>query len=102
MKPLKFHPEALGELHVAPIYHYEGDRLEIGDALVAELNGALNEIAEYPGRWKRILENIHSYGPTKKFKWRIVYIEQAQEIFIIAAYYSGVEDPLYWIERLAT
>jgi len=92
----------LGEIHVAPIYHYETDRLEIGDALVAELNRALNEIAEHPRRWKRILENIHSYGPTKKFKWRIVYIEQAQEIFVIAAYYSGVEDPLYWIERLAS
>jgi hypothetical protein len=71
--------------------------LETGDALVAELNQALNEISEHPQRWKRILENIQSYGPTKKFKWRIVYVEQAQEIFI-----SGAEDPLYWIERLAS
>lgn len=76
--------------------------MEKGDALVAELNRALNEIAEHPQRWKRILQNIHSYGPTKKFKWRIVYVEQAQEIFVIAAYYSGVEDPLYWVERLAS
>ena len=99
---MKFHPEALGEIHVAPIYHYEKDRLEIGDALVAELDRALNEIAEHPHRWKRILENIHSYGRTKKFKWRIVYVERVQEIFVIAAYYSGMEDPLYWIERLAS
>jgi hypothetical protein len=55
--------------------------LEIGDALVAELDRALSEIAEHPHRWKRIVENIHSYGPTKKFKWRIVYVEQAREIF---------------------
>jgi len=102
MKPLVFHPEALGELHVAPVYHYEKDRLDRGDALVAELNQALTAIAEHPHRWKRILENIHSFGPTKKFKWRIVYVENAKEVFVIAAYYSGVEDPLYWIERLAS
>ncbi len=101
MKPLRFHPEALGELHVAPIFHYDNDLLEVGDALVAELNRALTEIAERPGQWKRILETIHSYGPTKKFKWRIVYMERARDVFIIAAYHSGLEDPLYWIERLA-
>jgi len=102
LKPLKFHPEALGEIHVAPIYYYDADHLEAGDALVAELNHALDEISEHPQRWKKILENIRSYGPTRKFKWRIVYVEQAREIFVIAAYYSGAEDPLYWIERLAS
>jgi len=69
---------------------------------VSELDGALDQIEAHPRRWKKILDNIHSYGPTKKFKWRIVYIELAQEIFVIAAYYSGEEDPLYWIERLAS
>jgi hypothetical protein len=71
----------------------------MGDALVAELNHALNEIAEHPHRWKRILDNVHSYGPTKKL-WRIVYVEEARQVFVISAYYSGAEDPLYWIERL--
>lgn len=102
MKPLKFHPEALGELHVAPVYHYDSDLFDVGVALVDELNHALSAIAEHPQRWKRILHDIHSYGPTKKFKWRIVYLERPQEVFVIAAYYSGVEDPLYWIERLAS
>ena len=60
LKPLKFHPEALGELHVAPIYYYEMDCFETGDALVAELNHALNEISEHPQQGKRIFENIHS------------------------------------------
>ena len=92
----------MGEIQVAPIYYYENDLLEIGDALVAELDRALDQIAEHPGRWKKIIENIHSFGPTKKFKWRIVYIENAEKIYIIAAYYSGEQDPLYWIERLAS
>jgi hypothetical protein len=102
MKPLIFHPDALGELHAAPRYYYEEDLLNVADELVAELNHALNEITEHPQQWKRILENIHSYGPTKKFKWRIVYVELPDNIFVIAAYYSGAEDPLYWIERLAS
>ena len=70
--------------------------------MVAELDQALDKIAANPSRWKRILGNIHSYGPTKKFKWRIVYVEQAGTVFVIAAYFSGAEDPLYWIERLAS
>jgi ParE toxin of type II toxin-antitoxin system, parDE len=102
VKPVKFHPDALAELHRAPQYYYETDLLEVGDALVAELNHALDEIGRQPHLWKRILENIHSYGPTKKFKWRIVYIEQPRDVFVIAAYFSGEEDPLYWIERLAS
>jgi hypothetical protein len=102
MKPLAFHPEALGELHVAPVYHYDTGYPEVGDALVDELNHALNEIAEHPHRWKRILQDIHAYGPTKRFKWRVVYVERAEDVFILAAYYSGVEDPLFWIERLSS
>jgi hypothetical protein len=99
--PLVFHPEALEELHLAPLYYYENDLLEVGDALVTELNHALDAVTASPRRWKKILENIHSYGPTRKFKWRIVYLERAREIFVLAAYFSGEEDPLYWIERLA-
>jgi hypothetical protein len=100
MKPLVFHPEALEEIHVAPLYYYENDLLAVGDRLVAELNRALDEILKRPHLWKRVLGIIHSYGPTRKFKWRIIYMEMPSEIFVIAAYYSGAEDPLYWIERL--
>ncbi len=102
MKPLLIHPEALGELQEAPLYYYDDGNIKSGDELVAELNLALEQVSERPGSWKRILEDIHSYGPTKKFKWRVVYVDQPQSVFVIAAYYSGVEDPLYWIERLAS
>ena len=43
-------------------------------------------------------------GPTgqrRNSKWRIVYVEQAREVLVIAAYYGGAVDPLYWLERLA-
>ena len=101
MKALLYHPEALGEVHEAARYYYENDLIEVGDSLVSELNSALSDIAEHPQRWKKIVENVQSYGPTKKFKWRIIYVDLPREVFVIAAYYGGVEDPLYWLERLA-
>jgi hypothetical protein len=101
VKTLLYHPEALGEVHAAPNYYYDQDLIEVGDHLVQELNSARSEISEHPHRWKKILENVRSYGPTRTFKWRIVYTEQALEVFVIAAYYGGIEDPLYWLERLA-
>jgi plasmid stabilization system protein ParE len=102
MKPLLYHPEALGELQEAPQYYYKNDSIRAGDALVAELNSALEQIAEHPSRWKKILADVRAYGPTRKFKWRIAYLERSRDVFVIAAYYGGVEDPIYWIERLAS
>ena len=101
MNPLKYHPDALSELHAAPHYYQENELIEVGANLVAELKAALSDIAEHPQRWKRVLENVHSYGPTRKFKWRIVYVNLPDEVLVIAAYYGGAEDPLYWLERLA-
>jgi plasmid stabilization system protein ParE len=41
-----------------------------------------------------------SYGPTKKEKYRIAYLEADNEIVVVAIYYSGLADPLYWLDRL--
>jgi hypothetical protein len=102
MGGLIFHPEAFEELRLAPQYYYDNDLTEIGDSLVAELERATDEIEAHPHRWKKVFQNIHVYGPTRKFKWRIVYVVRDSSIFVIAAYYSGAEDPFYWIERLAS
>jgi hypothetical protein len=61
MKPLIFHPDALGELHAAPTYYYEEGLLDVADELVSELNDALDQIAAQPRQWKKILENIHAF-----------------------------------------
>ncbi len=52
MKPLNYHPDALGELHEASLFYYEGGVPEKGNALVAELNAALAQISEHPRRWR--------------------------------------------------
>jgi|SRR5580658_2331750 plasmid stabilization system protein ParE len=43
--------------------------------------------------------DFRSYGPTRKEKYRIAYVETAHEIIVIAIYYGGAPDPLYWVER---
>jgi plasmid stabilization system protein ParE len=42
---------------------------------------------------------FRSYGPTRKEKYRIAYVETADEIIVIAIYYSGSADPTYWANR---
>ena len=91
MNSIFYHPEALGELHAAPHYYYENDLIEIGDQLVAELNATLSDLAEHPARWKKVVEGIRACGPTKKFKWRIVYMEQGHDVFVIAAYTAALK-----------
>ena len=43
--------------------------------------------------------SFRSYGPTKKEKYRIAYVETDNEIVVLAIYYSGLADPLYWVRR---
>ena len=50
-------------------------------------------------RYKKVIDDFRSYGPTKKFKYRIAYHIDADSVFIIAVYYAGSADPLYWIDR---
>ncbi len=58
-------------------------------AIVAKPNG----YGYVPG------QTFRSYGPTKKEKYRIAYIESETEIIVLAIYYSGSHNPLYWIDR---
>lgn len=43
---------------------------------------------------------IRTYGPTKKFLYRIGYIEEEHFIYILAFYYNGEADPLDWTSRI--
>jgi hypothetical protein len=47
-----------------------------------------------------VVPGLRAWRPTKKYQWRIGYTERIDDIVILAAYYSGAEDPLYWIDRV--
>ncbi len=59
---------------------------------------AENDIRRKPNGYG-FIEGYRSYGPTKKEKYRVNYIETDDEIIIVAVYYTGLGDPLYWIGR---
>jgi plasmid stabilization system protein ParE len=77
-------------LHSVPKANRFRAEIEKGfQAIVAKPNG-FGYVAGSPYR---------SYGPTKKEKYGIAYLETDDEIIIVAVFYSGSPDPLYWIER---
>lgn len=66
----------------------------------SEILKGLLAIADKPNGYGHIPGfTFRSYGPTKKEKYRIGYIEKNDEIVVLAIYYSGSPDPLYWVER---
>jgi hypothetical protein len=58
-----------------------------------EINAGPKKFAYLPGRIYR------SYGPTKREKYRIAYVEIENRIVVLAVYYSGIANPLYWEGR---
>ncbi len=64
----------------------------------AEIDKAENDIRKKPDGYG-FIEGYRSYGPTKKEKYRVSYIETDDEIIVVAVYYTGLADPYYWIGR---
>jgi hypothetical protein len=69
------------------------------DELEAELLQALHELQADPSLHPEVAPGLRAWRPTKKYQWRIGYTERTHDIVILAAYYSGAEDPFYWIDR---
>jgi hypothetical protein len=100
MKPLLYHPEALDELANASSYFHEHALVSNADELEAELLQALHDLQSDPNLHPEVVPGLRAWRPTKKYQWRIGYTVRKDDIVILAAYYSGAEDPLYWIDRV--
>jgi hypothetical protein len=99
MKNLRIIPEALDEYlrQYEFLVELNPSRAEEFRSAITEglgaIQGSPTKFAYLPGR------TFRSYGPTKKDKYRIAYIEIENTITIVAIYYSGLPDPLYWEGR---
>ena len=99
-KPIRIIGEALAEherqydnLFDHSVIKAERYRVEILKGLLA--------IAAKPNGYGYVTgKPYRSYGPTKKEKYRIAYLETDDEIIVVAVYYSGSPDPLFWVERV--
>jgi plasmid stabilization system protein ParE len=98
-RALRFHPSARAEYDAEYIYYLDQGKLEKADEFENEIESSLDRIVAHPARYRRILDQFRSYGPTKKFKYRIAYLMRPESIFVVAVYYSGAADPLYWTDR---
>jgi len=103
MKTFRVHPAAKAELAEEIDYYLNLGRFDKADDFKAEMDRAQDLIQEHPTRWRLAnpenYPTIRTYGPTKKFLYRIGYIEEERFIYILAFYYSGEADPLDWTSR---
>ncbi len=74
--------------------------IEKADRFRAEIEKGFAAIAAKPKQFAFIPgQPFRSYGPTRKHGYRIAYVETVDEVIIVAIYYSGAADPLYWVGR---
>ncbi|HEV3271551.1 MAG TPA: hypothetical protein VGZ93_05160 [Candidatus Methylacidiphilales bacterium] len=103
IKTKRDHALAAAELEAEADYYYNQGLFDIGDEFLAEIEQALAVIAKSPHRWRlanaRRDSSIRTYGPTKKFNYRVGYIEEESSIYILSYYYGGDKDPLSWMDR---
>jgi plasmid stabilization system protein ParE len=103
VKTVRNHPKARAEFDSEVNYYFDQGLVEQATAFWEEIKVALAKIQESPTRWRLAdpanYPTIRTYGPTKKFRYRIGYIEEEHFICILAYYYSGSEDPLSWTDR---
>ncbi|MBM4047837.1 MAG: type II toxin-antitoxin system RelE/ParE family toxin [Planctomycetes bacterium] len=95
-KPVESHPEAVEEARAAREWYAERSP-QAAEAFVAELDRAIEKIAEAPGRWP-----THLHGTRRvllrRFPFLVVYRERKDVVQVIAVAH-GRRRPGYWRGR---
>jgi plasmid stabilization system protein ParE len=97
MKPVAYHRLAASEL-IKSAKYYERRNPTLGEAFLSIVEATLPRIRSHPE-----LGTIGRLGTrswkTKRFPFRIVYLEQADRFWIVAVAHLS-RRPDYWIRRL--
>lgn len=95
--PVEFHPEAADEA-VEAQHRYAEQSEKAAERFLAEMQRALEKIAEFPDRYPR-----HSHGTRvyllRRFPYLIIYQECADHVKIVAVAH-GKRKPRYWKQRV--
>lgn len=97
MKPVKFHRLAESEL-IESARYYESRREFLGDSFLDLVDEALIGIQRHPAWGQPGKFNTRSWK-VRRFPFRIVYLEQAARIWIVALAHLS-RKPGYWSARL--
>jgi len=92
------HPEAIAEAQAANRWYRERSA-SAADAYLAELDFAVEAIAEKPEMWPRYVHGTRRYI-FHRFPFYLVYREAAGKLEIIAVAH-GRRKPGYWKSRMA-
>jgi len=99
MTELRILPDAEEELRAAAL-HYEGQRIGLGAALLAEVRRAYKRIVELPNASRKERADIRVLS-IARFPYRIYYRSIDEEIIIVAIGHRR-RRPGFWRERVAT
>jgi toxin ParE1/3/4 len=97
MKPVAYHRLAASEF-VKSAEFYERRVSMLGDAFIAAVDNLAIQIAANPGLGSPGAHGTRSLK-TRRFPFRIVYLEQPDRIWIIAVAHLS-RTPNYWAARL--
>ena len=92
------HPEAIAEARAAAQWYRERSALA-ADAFLAELDRAVERIAENPEMYSRYVRGTRRYL-LQRFPFYLVYREIAGKLEIVAIAH-GRRKPGYWKKRIA-
>jgi plasmid stabilization system protein ParE len=91
-----FHPEAEAEF-VQAIEYYEECEPGLGHDFAVEVHSAIQRTMAYPKAWP-LLENDIRRSFAKRFPYGILYVEEDEEILIVAVMHLH-RTPGYWKHR---
>jgi toxin ParE1/3/4 len=91
-----FHPEALTE-YAEAVQYYAGKRVEIAQAFINSVEGAVYRIRESPERYVAIDEDVRRCM-TRRFPYGVLYTIEQDYILILAVMHCSRE-PGYWKNR---
>jgi toxin ParE1/3/4 len=96
-RQVEIHPEALAEAEAALSWYAERSS-RAPEALIEELDKAVQAILEAPKRWPIFEEGCRRY-PLVSFPYFIVYTEKSPNVIRILAVAHGRRKPGYWRAR---
>lgn len=93
---VRFHPEAAQEIHEA-VEWYRARSPEAAAGFVAELNHAIEQVAELPETWPPYKANTRRFV-FRVYPFSLVYRVVEEEVAIVAVAHAK-RKPGYWIAR---
>ncbi len=96
--PVEFHPDAISEACSTREWYHERSA-NTAMAFMAELDDAVEQIAQAPERWASFIHGTRHYL-FRRFPYVLVYRQTTQSIHVVAVAHAK-RRPGYWKDRLS-